>query len=114
MSVKLLTEHHLEFLSLKEGCKGLSKSILVKRPHCWKSRRCSHQPCGSCTPVCDHILEEFLAAASRLSYKLQGNVVMRNFNMFTLAMFGDLKRAGQGSIEKLSQFEVFSRFYCKW
>ena len=25
MSVKLLTEHHLEFLSLKEGCTGLSE-----------------------------------------------------------------------------------------
>ena len=30
MIVKLLTEHHLEFLSLKVGCKGSSKSTLVK------------------------------------------------------------------------------------
>ena len=30
MIVKLLTEHHLEFLSLKGGCRGLSESILVK------------------------------------------------------------------------------------
>ena len=30
MSVKLLTEHHLDFLSLKGGCKGLSESIHVK------------------------------------------------------------------------------------
>ena len=37
MSVKLLTEHHLEFLSLKGGCTGLSESTLVKMPHCWKS-----------------------------------------------------------------------------
>ena len=37
MIVKLLTEHHLEFLSLKEGCRGLSESKLVKMPHCWKS-----------------------------------------------------------------------------
>ena len=36
MSVKLLTEHHLEFLSLKGGCTGLSESIHVKMPHCWK------------------------------------------------------------------------------
>ena len=34
MSVKLLTEHHLEFLSLKGGCTGLSESTLVKMPHC--------------------------------------------------------------------------------
>ena len=37
MIVKLLTEHHLEFLSLKGGCRGSSKSTQVKMPHCWKS-----------------------------------------------------------------------------
>ena len=37
MSVKLLTEHHLEFLSLRGGCTGLAESTLVKMPHCWKS-----------------------------------------------------------------------------
>ena len=36
MSVRLLTEHHLEFLSLKGGCTGSSESTLVKMPHCWK------------------------------------------------------------------------------
>ena len=54
--VKLLTEYHLQFLSLKEGCSSwvrcgtwlyrflifaplltLSVSTLVKIPHCWKS-----------------------------------------------------------------------------
>ena len=37
MSVKLLPEHHLEFLSLKVGCTGSSESTLVKIPQCWKS-----------------------------------------------------------------------------
>ena len=37
MSVKLLTEHTLEFLSLKGGCTGSSESTLIKVPHCWKS-----------------------------------------------------------------------------
>ena len=37
MTVKLLTEHHLEFLSLKGGCRGSSKSTHVKMPHCWTS-----------------------------------------------------------------------------
>ena len=37
MNVKLLTEHRLEFLSLKGGCRDLSESTLVKMPHCWKS-----------------------------------------------------------------------------
>ena len=37
MIVKLLTEHHLECLSLKGGCRGSSESTHVKMPHCWKS-----------------------------------------------------------------------------
>ena len=37
MIVKLLTEHHLEFLSLKGGCRGSFESTHVKMPHCWKS-----------------------------------------------------------------------------
>ena len=37
MSVKLLTEHNLEFLSLKGGRKGSSESIHFEIPHCWKS-----------------------------------------------------------------------------
>ena len=37
MSVKLLTERHLEFLSLIGGCTCLSQSTLVKMPHSWKS-----------------------------------------------------------------------------
>ena len=37
MSVKLLNEHHLEFLSLKGGCTGSFESTRVKTPHCWKS-----------------------------------------------------------------------------
>ena len=37
MTVKLLTKHRLEFLSLKGGCTGLFESTFVKMPHCWKS-----------------------------------------------------------------------------
>ena len=42
MIVKLLTEHHLEFLSLKVGCTGSSESTVVKIPHCWKSHVTAH------------------------------------------------------------------------
>ena len=38
----LLTEHHLEFLSLKGGCTGLSESTLAKIPHCWRSHALAH------------------------------------------------------------------------
>ena len=37
MTVKLLTEHHLEILSLTGGYTCSSESTLVKMPHCWKS-----------------------------------------------------------------------------
>ena len=37
LTVKLLTEDHLEFLRLKGVCTGLSESTLIKTPHCWKS-----------------------------------------------------------------------------
>ena len=36
MSVELLTEHHLEFLSLKGGSTGSSESTLAKMSNCWK------------------------------------------------------------------------------
>ena len=42
MTVKVLTEHHLEFLSLKGGCTGLYESTLVKMPHCWESHAAAH------------------------------------------------------------------------
>ena len=44
MIVKLLTEHHLEFLSLKGGCRGSSESTLVKMSNCWKSHAAAHLP----------------------------------------------------------------------
>ena len=40
--VKLLTEHHLEFLSLKGGCRGSSESTLVELSNCWKSHATAH------------------------------------------------------------------------
>ena len=42
MSVKLLTEHHLKFLSLKGGCTDSSEYTHVKMPHCWKSHVIAH------------------------------------------------------------------------
>ena len=42
MIVKLLTEHHLEFLSLKGGYRGSSESTHVKMPHFWKAHALAH------------------------------------------------------------------------
>ena len=42
MIVKLLTEHHLEFLSLKGGCRGLSESTFVKMSNCCNFHAAAH------------------------------------------------------------------------
>ena len=56
MSVKLLTEHRLEFVSLKGGCTGLSESTLVKnatlleiicRGSILASSRCTYDTLGT-------------------------------------------------------------------
>ena len=39
---KLLTEHHLEFLSLIGGCAGSFESTLIKLTHCWKYHVFAH------------------------------------------------------------------------
>ena len=46
MIAKLLTEHHLECLSLKGGCTGSSESTSVKTPHCWKAHVTAHYNIG--------------------------------------------------------------------
>ena len=42
MTVKILTDHQLEFLNLKGGGTRLSESTLVKMPYCWKSQVPAH------------------------------------------------------------------------
>ena len=51
--VKLLTEHHLEFLSLKGVCRGPSESTHVKMPLRWKSHVLAHIFISGSTPVFD-------------------------------------------------------------
>ena len=53
MIVKLLTEQHLEFLSLKGGCTGSSESTLVNMPHCWKSHVTAHLSFSNHFLLCD-------------------------------------------------------------
>ena len=59
MIVKLLTEHLLKFLSLKESCTGPSESTFVKIPHCWKSRHGSYDENSGIfgMPLYDHLVK---------------------------------------------------------
>ena len=57
LCVKLLTEHHFEFLSLIGGCTGSSESTHVKIPHCWKSHVAAHYYSGiNITVLLDFLL----------------------------------------------------------
>ena len=42
MIVKLLTEHHLEFLSLNEAAEARPNLHVSKWPHSWKSHATAH------------------------------------------------------------------------
>ena len=42
MTVMLLTEHNLEFVSLKGDCTGSRESTHVNIAHCWKSHVVAH------------------------------------------------------------------------
>ena len=59
MSIKLLTELHLQFLGFKGGCADWSESTLVKTAHCCKSQVAA-QICSWCR-VAVSVLCLFLA-----------------------------------------------------
>ena len=70
MIVKLLTEHLLEVLSLKEGCTCSSESTLVKMPHCWKSHVTAHT---ISTFSHGSTVDELTSKMKYMMKKIQGN-----------------------------------------
>ena len=78
MSVKLLTEHHLKFLSLKGVCTGSSESTLVKMPHCWKSGVTAHL-----ISILGHLSLTLLVKKIILVFEPLKNVLL---TMFTLCL----------------------------
>ena len=73
MSVKLLTEHHLEFLSLRGSCTGSSESTLFKMPHCWKSHVMAQMKA-------QHFYTTFLVLISPLSQSSIFGVEFKHLN----------------------------------
>ena len=71
MNIKLLNEHNLDFLSLKEGYTGSSESIHVKMPHCWKSHVAAHLSFNKDEL---YIFKIFLKAVHRKTLILSTNV----------------------------------------
>ena len=64
MIVKILTEQHLEYQSIKRGCRGSSGSTLVKMPHCHGSY-CRGHNVAQCT---DAIFSYYILCHSRVKY----------------------------------------------
>ena len=94
MIVKLLTEHHLEFLSLEGGCTDSSESTHVKMPHCWKSHALAHL---ALQQIQSHSYLIFISHNKRESYKpencikVYGNLISWNY-FWSLTVF--LKKDG--------------------
>ena len=83
MIVKLLTEHHLEFLSLKVGRRGSSESTHVKMPHCWKSHALAHM---SITTFLEITCQVHLSMEVLVSCLLAGSMRFRPCNQLRIAM----------------------------
>ena len=79
MSVKLLTEYNLEFLSLKGDYTGSSGSSLVKMRHCWKSHvtaqmwKCQIRENCCCKPLKASLLV-IIRLLAHLSQSLLGSL----------------------------------------
>ena len=70
MNIKLLTEHHLVFLSLKGGCTYSSESSHVKMPHCSKSHVTAHFTVGFCFIKCFLLIFGMIICVSSCEEKM--------------------------------------------
>ena len=94
MTFKLLTEPHLEFISLTRGFTCSYESTLIKMPHCWKSHVMAQvilylsydDASGSEITPCNKICKPLVV------YRFTGNVITfittlrtrrQNHNVFT-------------------------------
>ena len=74
MIVELLTEHHLEFLSLKGGCRGSSESTHVKMPHCWKPHALGSNCIYFESSLICHLLAEIIVLQTVYSHIIHVNI----------------------------------------
>ena len=84
MTVKLLTEHHLEFLSLKGCCTGSSESTLVKMPYGWNSHVAAHVSNLHMSIICMHSISPTRYKAT--SYRKVLRPYCRRTNMTTFTV----------------------------
>ena len=71
MTAKVLTKHHLEFLSLKGGCSGSAEPKLVKMPHCRKPHVAVQLCCTATVESCSlFILMDYPIHTDTISMEL--------------------------------------------
>ena len=82
MTLRRLTEHHLEFLSLIGGCTSSSESPLVKMPHFWKFHALAQLFCFSTS-----VLTSKHSFTLALTYKANKNnkMVSLSLHMYCLS-----------------------------
>ena len=90
----LLTEQHLEFLSLNGDCTGLSESTLIKIPHCWKSHAAAHS-----------VYIFFTKKQDNLSQELQCTITVKE-DLSKVLNFQDAKN----NVFKLIKIKIVSFF----
>ena len=83
MTVKLLTEHHLEFLSLKGGFICSSE---YKMPYCWKS----HVTAQLCLQVTMYTNGRFLPSLQTLQKSADQDLHYLLCSLFYVARFSDV------------------------
>ena len=94
MIVKLLTEPHLEFLSLKGGCTGSSESTHIKMPHCWKSHALAQFIClkallqqGISEPVFyGHLVYKFKRIVGKPNFSDQFKMINKHYKRVGYSM----------------------------
>ena len=96
MSVKLLTEHRLEFVCLKADCTGSSESTLVKMPYCWKS----------------HVAAQFMSRCVRYAGYIHISKKRKNSDNYHISSFSCMQCAVSCS-SSLKLFFVFMQTHEK-
>ena len=105
MIVKLLTEYHLEFLTLKGGCTGSSESTLVKIPHCWKSHITAHIIFYQSPLILTELFQHDLINVSYLTACYLYQVMM------TLHFFNDVANDAESTQNQILRH---NRFFEEW
>ena len=76
---------HLDFLSLKGGCRGLSKSTLVKMSSCWKSHAAAHMAFESKLWITNRGSPKLVQQCMMMAHNVHSGVVFESKLLITIS-----------------------------